>query len=760
MKKLWNNTFIRYLLSYALVLFLPLLVLGGVVNFYFINYYIDSSLQKNLDIPRQIQSAVDMQITQMDNFSNQVGANSNFTARYLNEGMTSYLTAVNTLSSFQSSNEFVANVYYYPGDSNGTYYSRGGTSKPQILFQSINRYENLSAEDFIRIAKKGPAWLGYSDVRLLSGQTASYVTYIRPIYGNFSSTENPFLIYQIETGTFERILGSVGDGNEIYKIITNHDGDIVYSSFPKSQDETLESLLKNYETDTQKVDTEQWRLGDLDGREVYVNRSESQSGLTYYTLIPTEVMLQDVHNFQQIFSLIYFILVTLGFLLVLFVSRSSYKPVKKLAECIQENGADTPASSNIMEMAEMTIQKLSQSSLEYRQEHLLLNLLRESDTVATAEEIQAAKLQLEGPYYRAAILRVNALPEKDWPQGVRPPEVPEYLPLLQRVFSAEKTCYIVEYMERNCFILVFSESGSDPEECSAYLQSCTDALQASCLQGFLYVGNAYSALDLLCQSFHEAKTAFVNRNIQKETTVYFYGIHPSDDSFYQHTYPTADLDTLCNAIDQDNPMLVEFMSTELQRHIEHIAGDSFTVRCVCYEAINRIFQAMDKKSPGWMKRACGDIVNNLSISSVEDLKLVLQTLCSQVILDIKAKPERPRKLSMKDATAYIDCHFCDPDFSVKSLAADYKMSVSNFSHQFKTYTGKTVSDYINHKKIQYAKELFRETGGSVAEVASKVGYFHTSSFIRKYKQEEGVTPGEYLEQIRQKASSGKEKKEK
>lgn len=192
MKKLWNNTFIRYLLSYALVLFLPLLVLGGVVNFYFINYYIDSSLQKNLDIPRQIQSAVDMQITQMDNFSNQVGANSNFTARYLNEGMTSYLTAVNTLSSFQSSNEFVANVYYYPGDSNGTYYSRGGTSKPQILFQSINRYENLSAEDFIRIAKKGPAWLGYSDVRLLSARLPRMSPISAPYTGIFPVQRTPF----------------------------------------------------------------------------------------------------------------------------------------------------------------------------------------------------------------------------------------------------------------------------------------------------------------------------------------------------------------------------------------------------------------------------------------------------------------------------------------------------------------------------------------------------------------------------------------
>lgn len=762
MKKIWNHTFIRYLLSYALVLFLPLLVLGGVVNFYFVNYYIEDSLSQALNIPKEIQSAVDMQITQMDNFANQVGMDPEFSSYHLNTTSTGYISVINTLSSFQISNSFVSNVYYYSGGINDLYYSRNGTSNPKIQFQAINRYEGLDADDFLQIAQNGPTWIGSTNVGLVSGQTISYITYVRPAYGNFSSLETPFLIFQISDSSFERIMGPVVGDSEIYKIITNYEGDIIYSSLPQEQHNNLEELLKNYETVTQKVEPEQWRLGDLDGREVYVNRSESQSGLTYYTLIPTEVMLQDVHNFQRTFSLIYFILVTLGFLLVLFVSRSSYKPVKKLADYMQENGAGVPAGSNIMEMAQMTIQRLSQSSLEYRQEHLLLNLLRDSDTSATDEELQAAKLQLEGPYYRAAILRVKAFPEEEWPQGVRPPELSEYIPLLQQIFSAEKTCYIVEYMERNCFILVFSEKSSDPEECSSYLQKCTNLLNESCLQGFLYVGNAYSTLDLLRQSFHEAKTAFVNRNIQKETTVYFYGIHPSDDSIYQQTYPTADLDALCNAIDQDNPMLVEFMSTELQRHIEHIAGDSFTVRCVCYEAINRIFQTMDKKFPGWMKRACGDIVNNLSISSVEDLKLVLQTLCSQVILDIKAKPERPQKLSMKDATAYIDCHFCDPDFSVKSLAADYKMSVSNFSHQFKTYTGKTVSDYINHKKIQYAKELLRETGGSVAEVASKVGYFHTSSFIRKYKQEEGITPGEYLEQIRNNsnASSGKEKEKK
>lgn len=387
----------------------------------------------------------------------------------------------------------------------------------------------------------------------------------------------------------------------------------------------------------------------------------------------------------------------------------------------------------------------------------MLELLREN-AKAEPEALKEARLELDGPYYQAAVLQAQPA-ENTSPSGAKaarsdPFSNSNLKALIQASFSAEEPCYIVEYMERNCFILLFSQKSDNPELFLKRLQNSIKNLKVHNLQAVLYVGNAYSSLELISQSFHEAKTAFINRNSKKDCSVYFYGNHPAQGGVRQQIYPTADLNALCSAIDQENSILVEFLSTELLQHIDHLGGDSFTVRCVCYDTINRIFQTMEKKSPGWMKRISGEIANNFSTSSLEDLRLILQTLCSQIILDIKAKPVQPKKLSMKDATAYIDAHFCDADFSVKGLAANYKISVSNFSHQFKNYTGKTVSDYINYKKIQYAKKLFRETGGSVSEVAAKVGYFHTSSFIRKYKQEEGITPGEYLDQLREKTIAG------
>jgi AraC-like DNA-binding protein len=45
--------------------------------------------------------------------------------------------------------------------------------------------------------------------------------------------------------------------------------------------------------------------------------------------------------------------------------------------------------------------------------------------------------------------------------------------------------------------------------------------------------------------------------------------------------------------------------------------------------------------------------------------------------------------------------------------------------------------------MNYAKELLSTTSLSVSEIAAKLGYFQTSSFIRKFKQSENMTPGEY-----------------
>ena len=53
------------------------------------------------------------------------------------------------------------------------------------------------------------------------------------------------------------------------------------------------------------------------------------------------------------------------------------------------------------------------------------------------------------------------------------------------------------------------------------------------------------------------------------------------------------------------------------------------------------------------------------------------------------------------------------------------------------------------KKMEYSKELLRETDLPLNDIVAKTGYIDVSNFIRKFKLEEGVTPIGYRKQFRE-----------
>ena len=74
------------------------------------------------------------------------------------------------------------------------------------------------------------------------------------------------------------------------------------------------------------------------------------------------------------------------------------------------------------------------------------------------------------------------------------------------------------------------------------------------------------------------------------------------------------------------------------------------------------------------------------------------------------------------------------------------MSSSNLSHQFKRATGKTLSSYIAEHKVRLAREFLETTDMDVMQIGERLGYTHSSSFIRMFHRVEGVTPMQYREE--------------
>lgn len=114
---------------------------------------------------------------------------------------------------------------------------------------------------------------------------------------------------------------------------------------------------------------------------------------------------------------------------------------------------------------------------------------------------------------------------------------------------------------------------------------------------------------------------------------------------------------------------------------------------------------------------------------------------------VSVKKTLPRNLHT--IMHFIEEHFTSPEFSIKYMAAVFGTSPSNLSHQFKNLTGKTLSRFIDELRISKAEEMLA-TGEKIQTIAQKLGYSTTPVFTETYKRLRGITPSQYRSQLQQK----------
>ena len=94
-----------------------------------------------------------------------------------------------------------------------------------------------------------------------------------------------------------------------------------------------------------------------------------------------------------------------------------------------------------------------------------------------------------------------------------------------------------------------------------------------------------------------------------------------------------------------------------------------------------------------------------------------------------------------DILAYVNEHFTLP-LKLEGLARQFGVSVSFLSHEFVKCTGRSVYDYILHRRVMQAKALIN-SACSLNEVAYRCGFNDYSSFLRVFSKMAGMSPSAY-----------------
>ena len=131
------------------------------------------------------------------------------------------------------------------------------------------------------------------------------------------------------------------------------------------------------------------------------------------------------------------------------------------------------------------------------------------------------------------------------------------------------------------------------------------------------------------------------------------------------------------------------------------------------------------------------------IRAVDEIPAIVREtavrLCGMVR---QAKQQDTGNSHVEKAKHFISTHLTQ-EIRMEDVAADAGVSPYHLSRLFKTHTGKTMRDYLNHERIEAAKELLAVSDHGIPEIASLLRFCDQSYFTLVFRRETGMTPGQY-----------------
>ena len=192
--------------------------------------------------------------------------------------------------------------------------------------------------------------------------------------------------------------------------------------------------------------------------------------------------------------------------------------------------------------------------------------------------------------------------------------------------------------------------------------------------------------------------------------------------------------------DMKNPFCEEYLyndteyathlsdKSEPQKVIEEIF-DTYHLNCTNMHHIEA--EKLDKLVKKYKKNSS---LQNLS----EIISLVRETPES---IDIQAKE------LVVDIRGFLDSNL-EQNHCIEEIAKEFGVSSNYLQHVFKKFTGTTIVEYRNARRLTKAKILLRGCDEKIIEIATECGYENASYFSEVFKKEVRMSPSQYRKKYR------------
>lgn len=136
-------------------------------------------------------------------------------------------------------------------------------------------------------------------------------------------------------------------------------------------------------------------------------------------------------------------------------------------------------------------------------------------------------------------------------------------------------------------------------------------------------------------------------------------------------------------------------------------------------------------------------------SCLEELKVLNREMTRKYCILVRNHSLRGYSETIRNVLNYIDFHVQDP-LTLKNLASAVNVNATYLSGQFKKETGRTVTDYVNEKRIHDSLVFVAATDLPISKIAEMVGIYDENYFSRLFKKYQGRTAVQYRNLMRAK----------
>ncbi|GKX28203.1 AraC family transcriptional regulator [Vallitalea longa] len=733
----------KYLISYIIILIIPILFIALYVNGSIFKTLEKEVIANDVNSLYQVKNNIESYHDNMQKIKQEIYLETCKKPFFFKDDPLRGLELIKQLKSYQVTNPFVEDVLlYFCGDK--YIYNASGTCPIKIFADEIFHYENWDSQDIYTSINKieKPIYRPAEKVSLPNDFVKEYVTMIYPLSVN---SKKPYAIvaFVVPREVFDiRINDIVNNKEKITVIIDNEDNIIITSKMEHVlNDESLSKVIKLKSSQNEIK---------LDGK-VYIKTyiQTKKTGWKYLTLTPKSCIYEKIRDVRLGFLIGILLIAILGLLFINLSMHINYNPIRKLKNYSENFIHNVKKTTGELELVREAIDYLSDmneqltNEVEYSNEankqYITLQLLRGAKPYDKKLHEKADRYGVTlNNYFTVAIIYVSSKEQYATARG-------DIIEKVKEDFSDYGIIYTCEHIDCRKIIMILSLEKHDylmiKEKFIKVQKSIKDVWNISTTIG---ISDCYNDKEFIPKLYIEASTAVDYRLVKGHGCVIFFS-DIIEQEIALKSYPTENLKNITSLLKVGNIKAIEDEIDMIVSYIKENNSPIFIARGLCFDIINMIFQTGNNIITDFDNSNIDipDVFTLSQCDTMDELINIIKDLTHDLCTKIIEQKDKEELSLIHEMVIYIKNNYVDLNFSLLGMADYFNMSQSSLSMYFKDKTGQTILNYITRMKIDKAKELLITTNITLNKLSKAVGYSNTTSFIRRFKQWEEITPGEY-----------------